>query len=280
MFTKNEIERRLKKTDYIKIAKELYNKSFDILSEDEYKNILKIADIYGAKYKKIYKLKDGQDISTVTSNLTQKVYTPNHTCHFDLQIIGTVKNDTSFTIYTEFYTTEEILVDVKVGGQEYKQKKNINYRRIMVLEKPSDKNYLIVSIDPIGDGASVYKKLDEHLITLNSIVKLNFNDYFDTIEVEKAIYELIKNDKLIPNKLVAQDETTKRVRSVYAQVIDNIKDDDIYDRCKNSDLKLENIKMKFCKETIELYGKTLLKISTSANKKITDELTEYIISVL
>lgn len=280
MATKNEIVRRLKKTDYIKIAKELYNKSFDVLSGDEYKNILKVADIYGAKYKKIYKLKNDVDIKTLTSNLTPKSYSPSHTTHFDLKIIGTVKNDTGFTIYTEFYTAEEIFVDVTVNNQQYKQKQSINYRRIMLLEKPSDKNQLIVSIDPIGEGSSVYKKLDENMSTLGGMLQLNFNDFFDTIEINKAIYKLIENNKLTPNKLVAKDEATKRIKSVQAQVKDNIKDDDIYDSCESNDLKLENIKMKFYKETIELYGNTLLKISTRANRKNTDELTENIISIL
>jgi len=280
MAVKNEIKRRLKKTDYTKISKELYDKSFDSLSNDEYTNILKIADIYGAKYKKIYKLKNDVDIRTLTSNLTEKDYAPAYHTHFDLQIIGTSKTDTGFLIYTEFSTTEEVFVDVVIDNKQYKQKQNIDYRRIMVLEKSSDKSQLIVSIDPTGEGASVYKKLDENLTALGDILQLNFNDFFDIMDIEKAIYKLVKNNKLIPNRLVAKDETTKRVKSVYAQVKDNIKDDDIYGSCENSGLKLENIKMKFNKETIELYGKTLLKISTRANKKVTDELTENIISIL
>jgi len=280
MSVKTEIERRLKKTDYTKLSKELYHKDFNELNDTEYTNILKIADIYGSKYKKIYKLKDGVDIRTFTSNLTIKNYTPTYNTHFDLQIIGITKTTTGFTIYTEFTTTEEILVDVTVNGQQYKQKQNINYRRIMVLEKPSNNSLLIISIDPTGEGASVYKKLDENLTALTTILQLNFNDFFDTMDIEQAIYELVKSNKLTPNRLIAKDETTKRVKSVYAQVKDNIKDDDIYDSCENNDLKLENIKMKFNRETVELYGKTLLKISTRANKKTTDELTENIISVL
>lgn len=281
MSVKSEIQRRLRKPDYIKMAKNLYDKSFDDLNGQEYTNILKIADIYGSKYKKIYKLKNDVDIRTITSNLVSKAYSPTYTTHFDLRVIGIAKSNNSFTIYTEFYTTEEILVDVTVNNKEYKEKQKVNYRRTMVLEKPSDTNYLVISIDRIGEGANVYKKQNEHLATLNEILELNLNDFFDTIEIEQAIYKLIQDDKLVPNKLIAKDETTNRLKSVVSQVArDNIKDDDIYDECESNDLKLENIKMKFFKETIELYGKTLLKISTTANKKMTDELTENIISVL
>lgn len=281
MSAKNEITRRIKKNNYLKIAKELYDKSFDSLTGDEYKNILKIADLYGAKYKKIYKLKNDVDIRTLISNLTPKDYTPDYSTHFDLKVINIIKTDTSFKIYTEFYTAEDILVDVAVNGQDYKQKQSVNYRRTMILEKASDSNYLIISVDPIGEGASVYKKLEENLNTLNTILHINFNDFFNEIEIEKAVYKLINDNKLIPNKLIAKDETTNRVKSVTSQAArDNIKDDNLYSSCEGSDLKLQNIKMKFQKDSLEVFGTTLLKISTKADEKITDELTTEIISAL
>jgi len=280
MNAKNEIIRRLKKSDYTKISKELYNKSFDELNDKEYIDILKIADIYGAKYKKFYKLKNNVDIKTLTSNLIKTDYTPTFNRHSDLQTIGISKTKTGFTIYNEFSTTEEVLVDVTINNQLYKKIKNIDYRRVMILEKSSDKPYLIISIDPVGEGSKVAKRLDEYLIKLIENLNLDFNNFFDTIEIEKAIHQLVEKEIVVPNKLVAKDEATKRIKSVSAMVKDNISDDDIYGGCKKCDLKLENIRMKFNKETIELFGKTLLKISTKANKERTDALTQNIISVL
>jgi hypothetical protein len=281
MSAKNEIERRIKKNNYIKIAKDLFNKDFDSLSGNEYKDILKIADLNGSKYKKIYKLKNDVDIRTLTSNLTPQSYTPDYTTHFDQKIISIVKTDTSFKIYTEFYTAEEIFVDITIDGQDYKKKENTNYRRVMILEKNSTNNYLIISIDPIGEGASVYKKLEDNLNELTSTLGINIKDFFNEIEIEKSIFKLISDNKLIPNKLIVKDETTNRVKSVTSQAArDNIKDDDMYDSCENSDLKLQNIKMKFQKDSLEVFGTTLLKITTKADEKITDELTTEIISAL
>lgn len=281
MSAKNEIIRRIKKNNYTKISKDLYDKDFDSLSGNEYKNILKIADLYGSKYKKIYKLKDGVDIRTLTSNLTAQSYTPDYTTHFDQKVISIVKTNTSFKIYTEFYTAEEILVDVTIDGQDYKKKENANYRRVMFLEKPNNNNYLIISIDPIGEGSSVYKKLEDNLSELITTLQLDINSFFDEIELEKSIFKLIGDNKLIPNKLVAQDESTNRVKSVTSQAArDNIKDDEMYNSCENSDLKLQNIKMKYKKDSLEVFGATLLKITTKADEKITDELTTEIISAL
>jgi len=281
MSAKNEIIRRIKKNNYTRISKDLYNKDFDSLSGNEYKDILKIADLYGSKYKKIFKLKNDVDIRTLTSNLTAQSYTPDYTTHFDQKVINIVKTDTSFKIYTEFYTVEEIFVDITIDGQDYKKKEKTNYRRIMILEKPNKSNYLIVSIDPIGEGSSVYKKLEDNLSELVTILRIDINSFFNEVEIEKSIFKLIGDNKLIPNKLVAQDETTNRVKSVTSQAArDNIKDDEMYNSCENSDLKLQNIKMKFKKDSLEVFGATLLKITTKADEKITDELTTEIISAL
>ncbi len=281
MSAKNEIIRRIKKNNYTRISKDLYNKDFDSLNGNEYKDILKIADLYGSKYKKIYKLKNDVDIRTLTSNLTAQSYTPDYITHFDQKVINIVKTDTSFKIYTEFYTVEEIFVDITIDGQDYKKKEKTNYRRIMILEKPNNSNYLIVSIDPIGEGSSVYKKLEDNLSELVTILRIDINSFFNEVEIEKSIFKLIGDNKLIPNKLVAQDETTNRVKSVTSQAArDNIKDDEMYNSCENSDLKLQNIKMKFKKDSLEVFGATLLKITTKADEKVTDELTAEIISAL
>jgi hypothetical protein len=280
MTAKEEITRRLKKTDYNKMSKELFDKNFDQLSDIQYKGILKIADIYGTKYKRFYKLKDSVNLSGFMSAFVSKNYTPSYIIHTNLTIIGAVQSGDGFTIRTEFYTSENVLVDVEINGVAYKQNKSIPYRRSMIIEKERDSNYLLISIDPIGEGSKVYKKLDENLDSLNTLFGLDIGSYFDTIEIDKAVYELIEKDELTPNRTVAKEESTKRVKSIYAKAMDNIKDDNIYKSCIDNTLELENMKMRFKKESIEIYGKELLKISTRADQGITDELTKNIISVL
>lgn len=280
MTAKEEITRRLKKIDYNKMSEELFSKNFDQLNDSQYKDILKVADIYGTKYKRFYKLKDNVNLNNFISAFVSKNYTPSYDIHTNLTIIGAVKSGDSFTIRTEFYTSEDVLVDVEINGITYKQNKSIPYRRSMIIEKEKDSSYLIISIDPIGEGSKVYKKLDENLNNLNTLFDLNISSYFDTIEIDKAVYKLIEEDKLTPNRTVAKEESTKRVKSIYAKAMDNIKDDDIYKSCINNTLELDNMKMRFKKESIEIYGKELLKISTRADQGTSDELTKNIISVL
>lgn len=281
MSAKTEIERRLRNNDYKKISKELFNKSFDSLSEIEYIDILKIADIYGSKYKRFYKLKTEVDIQTFTSNLTNKAYTPCFNSHSNLSIINIVKTDDSFTIYTEFYTNEQIWKEEPYGDSKHKVISIESFRRIMIIQKETKNDYVILSIDPVGLGSSVYKKIDENIRDLNNELHLDFNSFFDTMEVDKAMFKLIDDGVLVPQGVSAIDEATKRVKSVQSKASkDNIKDEEVYKSCITSDLKHENIKMKLGNETIELFEKTLIKISTSANKDRTDELTTKTIPVL
>ncbi|MEV9476558.1 hypothetical protein [Aliarcobacter butzleri] len=281
MSAKTEIERRLRTNDYKKMSKELFNKSFDTLSNSEYVDILKIADIYGSKYKRFYKLKPDTDIKTLTSNLTAKPYNPSFSTHNNLNIIGVSKTDNSFIIYTEFYTNEQIWKEEKYGESTHKIPVNESFRRVMVIEKESSSNYAILSIDPIGLGSTVYKKIDTNIKDLNTQLNLDFNSFFDTIEIDNAMFKLIDESFLIPQGIFATDESTKRVKSVQSRTSkDNIKDEEVYKSCINSDLKHDNIKMKLLNETIELFEKTLIKISTNADKGKTDELTTKTISVL
>lgn len=281
MSARTEIERRLRSNDYKKLSKELFNKAFTDLLESEYIDILKIADIYGAKYKRFYKLKTGIDVRTFTSNLTNKAYAPCFNSHSNLSIINIVKTDDSFTIYTEFYTNENIWKEEPYENSTHKVMKVESFRRIMVIQKEATSNYVILSIDPMGLGSNVYKKIDDNIRDLNNELHLDFNSFFDTMEVDKAMFKLIDDGVLVPQGVSAIDESTKRVKSVQSKASrDNIKDEEVYKSCITSDLKHENIKMKLGNETIELFEKTLIKISTSANKDKTDELTTKTIPVL
>jgi len=281
MTAKDEIVRRLKKADYTSISKTLHDKTFDDLDSSEYKDMLKIADVYGQKYKKFYKLKEDVDIRTFTSNLTLQQYTPSFTVHFDLNIISISKTDDSFTIYTEFYTNDIVKVDVEIDGETYQKKVLKPFRRTMILGKPSTSNYVIVSIDLIGEGANVYKKIDENLEVLRDNYGLDIYSFFDTMEVEKVIYTLIEDNNLVPTRLIANDKSSNIMKSAQAKALrGTLKDDDFYSSCTNEQYSLENLKMKYDKESVEIFGKTLLKITTKMGKNNTDELTSKTISIL
>lgn len=281
MTAKDEIVRRLKKADYTSISKTLHDKTFDDLDSSEYRDMLKIADVYGQKYKKFYKLKEGVDIRTFTSILTLKQYTPSFSVHTDLNIISVNKTDDSFTIYTEFYTNDIVKVDVEIDGETYQKNVLKPFRRTMILEKPSTSNYVIVSIDLIGEGANVYKKIDENLTVLQNSFGLDIYSFFDTMEVEKVIYTLIDDNELVPTRLTAKDQSSNIVKSAQAKALKGtLKDDDFYSSCTNEQYSLENLKMKYDKESVEIFGKTLLKITTKMGKNNTDELTSKTISIL
>jgi hypothetical protein len=278
-----EIKRRLRVSDYIRISKALFvNKTFETLENNEYLSVLKIADKYGSKYKRFCKLKDGCDIRTITSNLNLIEYSYNNTPHSNLKIINVYKTDTSFDICTEFYTREEIWSDtIEENGKKYRELHTKQVRRIMYLEKRANSNCLIVSIDPIGEGTNAYQRINSNLEELTSLLGINIMDFFDITEIENPIYQLITNNELIPSKIIANDSTTKRIKSVYSQTSrDNIKDDDIYINCTQNNLKLDNIKMKFRRESMELFGTTLLKIITNADSEATDEFTQKLIPLL
>lgn len=280
MTAKEEIERRLKKVDLKKMAKTLFNKNFDDLSNDEYLELMMIADNFGSKYKRFYRFKNENDLLTIISNLVEKEYSPFLSEHNELKVILIKKNKDSFKISLEFYTNDKKDVPVEVEGKTYKETKLIPYRRVMIIEKEKDSKYLSISIDPIGDGSQVYKRIDSNISKLAKIINIDINMYCDMIEVDNAMHILINENILIPQKLISEDKTTKRLRVVQGQTKDNIKDDDIYISCKNSKYDLNNIRMKFQKETIEIFGKTLVKINTRANEGVTNELKKSIVPLL
>jgi hypothetical protein len=281
MAAKEEIERRLKKGDYSRISKKLFDKSFDDLLNDEYIKLSIISDLYGSKYKKIYKLKNSSDINTILSNLTNKTYSPNFTTHNDLKIIYTVKRDKGFIIYLEFYTLDVVYKDVDYSGVIHRVPHNEHHRRIMTIDKQNDNDFVIISIDPIGEGPKVYTEINSNIEKLSRIINLDFQIFLDNISLKKVLFKLIEDEKLIPKNLNAIDETTKRSKSVSTGTSkDNIKDDDLYKECISDKLKAENIKMKYNKESLELFGDTLIKFSTSINGEKTDEFTKQITSFL
>jgi len=281
MAAKEEIERRLKKGDYSRISKKLFDKNFDDLSSDEYTKLSIISDLYGSKYKKVYKLKNSSDIDTILSNLTDKSYSPNFTTHNDLKIIYTVKRDKDFIIYLEFYTLDIIWKEEDFNGDTHKVLHKEYHRRIMTIDKQTDNDFVIISIDPIGEGPKVYTEINSNINKLSQIIHLDFQIFLDNINLKKALFDLVENGTLIAKGLNAIDETTKRTKSVSTGTSqDNIKDDVLYKECISDKLKAENIKMKYNKESLELFGDTLIKFSTSINKENTDEFTKQFTSFL
>ncbi len=281
MGAKEEITRRLKKSDYTKISKQLFDKPFDDLSSQEYDKLSIISDLYGSKYKKIYKLKDSNNLTTILSNLTSKTYSPNFTTQSNLNIIYTLKSVKSFVIYLEFYTLDVVYKDEDHNGVIHKVPYNEHHRRIMTIEKQDNSDFIIVSIDPIGEGPKVYSEIDSNLTKLSQMINLDFQIFLDNINLKKALFDLVENGTLTAKKLNAIDKTTKRTKSVSTGTAqDNIKDDDLYKEYISGNLKDENLKMKYNKENLELYGDTLIKISTSINKENTDEFTKQLTSFL
>lgn len=281
MSAKEEIERRLKKIDYSRISNKLFDKSFDDLTNDEYIKLSIIADLYGSKYKKVYKLKNSSDIDTILSNLTNKSYSPNFTTQNDLNIIYTIKNDKAFKIYLEFYTLDIVFKDVDYSGIIHKVPHNEHHRRIMTIEKQTDNDFVIISIDPIGEGPKVYAEIDSNIVKLSKMIHLDFQTYLDSINLKKVLFKLVEDGILIAKGLNAIDESTKRTKSVNTGTSkDNIKDDDLYKECISDKLKAENIKMKYDKESLELFKDTLIKFSTSINGEKTDEFTKQLTSLL
>lgn len=281
MSAKEEIERRLKKIDYSRISNKLFDKSFDDLTNDEYIKLSIIADLYGSKYKKVYKLKNSSDIDTILSNLTNKSYSPNFTTQNDLNIIYTIKNDKAFKIYLEFYTLDIVFKDVDYSGIIHKVPYNEHHRRIMTIEKQTDNDFVIISIDPIGEGPKVYAEIDSNIVKLSKMIHLDFQTYLDSINLKKVLFKLVEDGILIAKGLNAIDESTKRTKSVNTGTSkDNIKDDDLYKECISDKLKAENIKMKYDKESLELFKDTLIKFSTSINGEKTDEFTKQLTSLL
>lgn len=85
-----------------------------------------------------------------------------------------------------------------------------SFRRIMVIQKEATSNFVILSIDPMGLGSSVYRKIDENISYLNNELHLDFNSFFDTMEVDKAMFKLIEDSILVPQGVSAIDESTKK----------------------------------------------------------------------
>lgn len=281
MTAKEEIERRLKKSDYTSISKKLFDKNFDDLSNDEYIKLSIISDLYGSKYKKIYKLKNTSDINTILSNLTNKPYSPNFTTQNDLNIIYTVKKDKGFIIYLEFFTLDVVWKEENYNGIVHKVPYNEHHRRVMIIEKETDNDYVFISIDPIGEGPKVFNEINTNISKLSKMIHLDFQIFLDNIVLKKVLFKLVEDGVLIAKGLNAIDETTKRTKSVNTGTSkDNIKDDALYKECINDKLKAENIKMKYNRESLELFGDTLIKFSTSINGEKTDEFTKQLTSFL
>lgn len=285
MPAREEIKKRLRQADYKSLAQRLFNQSFDDLNSDQYLELLKIADIYGSKYTQFYKLKEGQDIRTITSNLNERIYQPIFDVHQDLRVIGISRTEDSFTIHSQFFTSYEDWV-TSPTNPNIKTRQTITTRRAMTIRKLPENDYLLLSIDPIGEGAAVSRDIPGLLDQLVEIVQLDFRDFFDIKEIDSAIHSLVTNGVLVPRTIRSLEPNTNRERSVIARAArDNIRDENIYQNTVTGDLDLESLKLYFYdtqgrKETVEIYGRTLLKIRTNANKEATDELTTRIIQVL
>ncbi len=280
---REELERRLKKIDLKRLPSVLaIEESYDdIVAVADLHKLLIIADKNGSKYIQFYKLKDDVDIRTLTSNLDIAAYQPNLdrlTNGNSIKISHLTKGDDSFSISSDFYsnTQEWILTET---GVKYLQ--DIYLRRTINLEKTSGSNYMILSIDPIGEGALIGRDIPEYLSEISNLLGIDIMNFFDIQYIAASLHQLVSDNDLVVKNAKSRDEQTGRTREVIAtSPRDDISTEDIYQGITEGQTSPQKMKYKFEKETVELFDRTLMKIGTKIDWSNCDELKRKIISVL
>ncbi|WP_333802923.1 hypothetical protein [Sulfurospirillum sp.] len=283
---KIEIARRLNKSDYTRLPKLLgINLAFEnVISESDFKKILRIADVNGSKYIELYKVKDNIDISSLISNLKNKSYAPNIPSKLgqnSLEIAEISITTSGFDILSNFYVAEEVW-ELSSDGKT----KTLNtalFRKVLHLKFLIDKNLLILTIDPIGDGAKIAEDIKIYLRTVFSNIGINFNDYFIILDIDNAIYSMVEKGIIRPTRTKAIDQISKRTYDTIAQnPKDSLADEDLYTQVKEKKINLERMRLDHDKSKIrlELFSTDLIKIWNKANWEQTDEFKADIIRFL
>ncbi|WP_456403506.1 hypothetical protein [Hydrogenimonas sp.] len=281
---KTEIERRLRKRDCKKLPGLIeIESSYDSVRDSEYlKNMLKIADAYGNKYRIFYKLKDDIDIRTLTSNIDEKPYEPNldheanGTC---LRVSYVFKSDSGFEIMADFYTHEEDW-DTSPDGMT-KTRVYIWRRRVMRLKKNENSSFMVLSIDPIGEGEKIGREVPGYLEQITDAISAPIMDFFDIKDIDEAFFLLVDDGVITPQRVKAYDNETARVREVVStNPEDDISDETVYSNAKNGVTEARRLKFKYGKDGLELFGKTLVKSTTKMDWEKSDELEEAIVRLL
>lgn len=280
---KQELERRLNKADYIRLPPELsltakYN---DIVNNDDYKKMLNVGDRYGQKYFKFFKLKDGIDINTILSNLTIKVYSPNiPRITNDLKIALLTKYSQNFDIIANSYSQTskwENVTDTK------KEKVTVTVRRVSYITYDNSNKILTFSQDPIGEGAGISSEIPTYINNMFSGYNINFDDYFEVIDLLKPTCDLIDNGTFSSSKIQGTNQSSGRqYETIGKNKKDNLKDESIFKAFKNNSYTLDRMRLshKDFKGTFEIFSGNIIRVWFNINGENTYELKRSITSVL
>ncbi len=283
---KNEISRRLNKADYTRLPRllEIQETYDNVLSTEDLKRMLQIADINGSKYIEFYKLKDDVDVTNLVQELRAIAYHPNLPYvegQGSLTITKVAINNLTFEILTDFYTFDEVWV--KSGDGRSQNLVPVHQRRVLHLKFNEENNKLILSIDPIGDGVKVAQDIQGYLREIFEQYNTNFHDYFEILSIDNSIYTMIDNALLRPVRLKSTDEHSNRIYDTLAQnPNDSLSDEDTFNETRAHTLNINRMKLKHdaLNTNIELFSDDLLKIWTRANWEQSDGIKENIIQFL
>jgi len=283
---KSEIEKRLNKVDYRRLPNLLdIDNTFDnITDEEHYINMLSIADTCGIKYISFYKLNDNQNITDIINTLEEINYTPNLPYingQEGLSIAKISKNHNDFDILTNFYQINEVWVKSDDGRSQTLE--TIQERRVVHISYDSNSSILVVSIDPIGLGASISERLTLSLEQTFNLYNIDFNQYFTILELETTIYDKIDIQEFRPHKIINKDEIRNiEFLSEAKNPTDSLVDQDCYIRMRSNQLDLNRMKLKndLSNMSIELFGKDIIRIWNKSNWEQLDEFKRSFVTVL
>lgn len=282
---KSEIESRLNKADYTRLPRVLgMATSYENTNaSNDLKSILRIADANGIKYLQFYKLMSSANIEDFLSNFTTIPYNPNmpHTDGDDSISISEVSlGNTEFNLLANFYRTQATWV---VTAERTKSLQDVLYRRVIHLKYYHANNILVLSIDPVGDGAKIEDDISEYLREIFTPYSIDFNLFFGLLDISGSIYSMIDQNILKPTRLSSIDEVSQRTYDANAQnPNDSLTDEALFVNTKNRDLDILRMKLKHSafKLNIELFTTDLVRIWAKANWEQSDAIEADIIRFL
>lgn len=283
---REEITRRLRKKDYIKLPKVLeIDGAFDnITSTQSLKDMLLIADTCGMKYLEFYQSKDDIDIEELITQLNPISYHPNIP-YIEGQgnvVISKLSVDgNNFEVLANFYSMNEEWVISEDG--RHKELEEVHQRRVLHLKYIGNSNKLIVSIDPIGDGAKISEDIHKYINTIFTDLNINFYEYFELISISHSIYNMNDNQLVRPHRLKTINENVNRTYDAIAKnPQDSLSDEPAFQEARSNELNLEKMRLSYLEYNIniELFSDDLLKIWSKANweeiEHIKDNIIRYI----
>lgn len=280
---KEELERRLNLSDYTRLPNllELGRTYYDVTDENDFKKMLCVADRYGQKYLKFFRLKNGVSIDTLISNLVFKLYSPNiPRVNSQLEIAMLTKSNNNFEIIANNYTETPKWIDV---SEDRREKQIITVRRVIFIKYDNINKILIFSQDPVGEGSGIDNNIIQYIKNIFSKYNIEFEDYFEVVDLLKPVCDLLDMGIFKSSKIRGFDETTGREHETLARSKrDNLIDDGIFEAFKNGTYSLERMRLSHnqFRGTFEVFSGNILRVWFNINGENTDELTGNITSVL